>query len=170
MKVAHCSFTSPCLSKVTTFHKVFPATFYICVLPSPVHHASSLPHPLRNHCNNPAMYMSCRRHVMSEQQFISSDQTRFPVCSAAHTQSASTTCSISSAGILIWWFAGTGTGTATWGWGARRETVLSGQCPRLLKGNADTKHGKQWGRLSDQSDLCHVHAYCTAWSHINSCQ
>ena len=59
--------------------------------------------------------MSRRRHVMSEQQFVTSEQTSFPVCSAAHTQSASTAYSISSAGILIWWLAGTGTGTGTGG-------------------------------------------------------
>ena len=170
MKLAHCSFTSPFLSQVTTFRKVFLATFYICVLPSPAHLASSLPHLSYNLCNNPAMCISHSRHLMSEQQFVTSYQTSFPVCFAAHTQSASTTCSISSAGILIWWLAGTGTGTATGGWGAWGETVLSGQCPRLRKGSADTNHGKQWGWVSDQSDLCHVHPYCTTWSHISSCQ
>jgi len=170
MKLAHCSFTPPHLSQVTTFHKVFLATFYICGFPSPAHHASSLLLPLYNHCNSPVMQMLCRRHVMSEQQFVSSDQTSFPVCSAAHTQSPSTTCSVSSAWILVWWFAGTGTSTETWGWGARGETVLSGQCPRLHKGNGDTKHGKQWGRVSDQFVMCIVHPYCTIWSHISSCQ
>ena len=170
MKVAQCSFTPPYLSQLITFHKVFLATFYIRVLPFLAHYASSLPQPSYNHCNNPVIPISCRRHVMSEQQFVSSDQTSYPLCSAAHTQSASTTCSISSAGILIWWFAGTGTSTETWGRGARGETVLSGQCPRLLKGNADTKHGKQWGRDSDQCDMYIIHPYFTAWSHNSSCQ
>ena len=168
MKLAHCSFTPPHLSQVTTFHKVFLATFYICVLPSPAHHASSLLHPLYNHCNSPVMQMSCRRHVMSE-NILYHQINQFPCLSAAHTQSASTTCSISSAWILIWWLSGTGTSTETWGWGAWRETVLSGQCPRLLKGNADTNHGKQWGRVSDQFDMYIVHPYHTSWSHISSC-
>jgi len=45
MKLAQCSFTPPYLSQVTTFHNVFLVTFYIRVLPSPAHHASSVLQP-----------------------------------------------------------------------------------------------------------------------------
>ena len=45
MKLAQCSFTPPYLSQVTTFRKVFLGKFYIHVLPSPAHHASSALQP-----------------------------------------------------------------------------------------------------------------------------
>ena len=87
MKLVRCSFTPTSSSQITTFHKVFLATWYIHVLPSPAHHASSLPHPLYNHCKNPVTFMSCRRRVMSEQQIVASDHTSLPLCVLQHIHS-----------------------------------------------------------------------------------